>query len=264
MRALLLLLLSGNLAAQVTVRQGDALKLDGPAGAVQARLHEITVPLFASFGLMPVDAELAPGVYPLEYLDASDGVVQTVSVTVRNAHFHKDNVVIPQALTELKSTADETKVVHAFLTTVTPDRFWEEPFGRPVPGCMNTAFGSGRLYNGKPTGDYHRGVDQHGALGTPIHAVAAGTVRLVRQLTVSGGTVGIDHGQGLESMYLHQSRFAVSEGQRVEAGDVIGYVGSTGRSTGPHLHWALYANGHAVNPGQWVKLVPCGVGRKKK
>jgi murein DD-endopeptidase MepM/ murein hydrolase activator NlpD len=69
--------------------------------------------------------------------------------------------------------------------------------------------------------------------------------------------VGIDHGQGLESMYLHLSRFAVAEGAAVKKGDVIGYSGSTGRSNAPHLHWSLYANGVPVNPLQWVGLKAC-------
>ena len=72
-----------------------------------------------------------------------------------------------------------------------------------------------------------------------------------------GGTVGIDHGQGLSSIYLHMSSFAVAEGALVNKGDVIGYVGATGRATGAHLHWTLYANGVAVNPQQWVAVQPC-------
>jgi murein DD-endopeptidase MepM/ murein hydrolase activator NlpD len=128
---------------------------------------------------------------------------------------------------------------------------------------MNSRFGASRLHNGKATGDYHGGVDQHGAMGVPIHAVAAGTVRIARIFMLRGGTVGIDHGQGLETIYMHMSKFAAREGQQVEAGDVIGYVGSTGRATGPHLHWSLYANGHPVSPNQWVKLQACGAVRMK-
>jgi murein DD-endopeptidase MepM/ murein hydrolase activator NlpD len=79
-----------------------------------------------------------------------------------------------------------------------------------------------------------------------------------------GGTVGVDHGQGLVSIYLHMSGFAVKEGQAVRQGDVIGYIGSTGRSTAPHLHWSLYANGVAVSPLQWVKLKPCAVPAAKR
>jgi murein DD-endopeptidase MepM/ murein hydrolase activator NlpD len=79
----------------------------------------------------------------------------------------------------------------------------------------------------------------------------------VQQFSLHGGTVAIDHGQGLESMYLHMSKFEAKEGQAVKKGDVIGYVGSTGRSTGPHLHWALYVYGEPVSPLQWVHLKPC-------
>ena len=91
----------------------------------------------------------------------------------------------------------------------------------------------------------------------PVRAVADGVVKLVRTYNIHGGTVAIDHGQGLESMYLHLSKFAVAEGTVVHKGDVIGYSGSTGRSNAPHLHWSLYANGVPVNPGQWVAVKPC-------
>jgi murein DD-endopeptidase MepM/ murein hydrolase activator NlpD len=101
-------------------------------------------------------------------------------------------------------------------------------------------------------------------MGAPIHAVAAGTVRIVQMFQLRGGTVAIDHGQGLETIYMHMSRFAAKEGQKVKAGDVIGYVGSTGRATGPHLHWSLYANGHPVSPNQWVKLTSCSAVRVRK
>jgi murein DD-endopeptidase MepM/ murein hydrolase activator NlpD len=115
-----------------------------------------------------------------------------------------------------------------------------------------------RLLNGKPTGDYHGGIDQRSPAGHPVRAVAAGTVRVVRMFSLRGGTVGIDHGQGLASMYLHLSKFATSEGAAVKKGEVIGYIGSTGRSSGPHLHWSLYANQVPVNPAQWVPLQACG------
>jgi murein DD-endopeptidase MepM/ murein hydrolase activator NlpD len=78
-------------------------------------------------------------------------------------------------------------------------------------------------------------------------------VKIVRQWNLHGHTVGIDHGQGLESMYQHLSRFAVTDGATVKKGDLIGYSGSKGRSNAPHLHWTLYANGVAVNPLEWVK-----------
>jgi murein DD-endopeptidase MepM/ murein hydrolase activator NlpD len=250
------------------VRQGEALKVHGSADSAKARMNGVTVPLFSqpdgsTFGLMPVGVEEEPGDYTLEFLSTSGAVLHTSPVSVHDAHYPKQNIVISEALSELRASTEEADTVHAFWGTATPERFWQEPLRAPVPGCMNSIFGSQRLHNGKPTGDYHGGVDQRGAPGTPIHAVAAGTVRIVRQFKLRGGTVAIDHGQGLQSIYMHQSRFAVREGQRVEAGEVIGYVGSTGRATGPHLHWSLYANGHSVNPTQWVKLQACGAVRAR-
>ncbi len=245
------------------VKQGQTLKLHGSKDATSARMKGVTIPLFteadgSTFGLMPVGVEEEPGDCQLEFLDQAGTVIHATSVTVHDAHYPKQDIVISQALSELRSSAEEAGTVHAFLRLATPTRYWEEPLQIPLPGCMNSPFGASRLHNGKPTGDFHGGVDQHGAMGAPIHAVAAGTVRIVHLFPLRGGTVGIDHGQGLETIYMHMSKFAAKEGQRVEAGDVIGYVGSTGRATGPHLHWSLYANGHPVSPNQWVKLTPCG------
>jgi len=127
----------------------------------------------------------------------------------------------------------------------------------PERGCMTSPYGVQRYLNGKPTGNIHAGLDQRAPLGTPIHAVADGVVTIAREWNVHGNTVGIDHGQGLESMYQHLSKFAVAEGAIVKKGDVIGYSGSTGRSNGPHLHWTLYANGVPVNPLEWVKVPSC-------
>ena len=84
--------------------------------------------------------------------------------------------------------------------------------------------------------------------GTPIYATADGIVDRAEWFSSYGLFVGIDHGAGLETRYAHMSRLAVAEGERVKKGDIIGYVGSTGRSTGPHLHYEVRVEGLAVNP----------------
>jgi murein DD-endopeptidase MepM/ murein hydrolase activator NlpD len=243
------------------VRQGQVLRVEDPT-AVAARIAERTIKLFpqtqgAHLGLMPIPALEKPGRYKLEYLDAGGAVLKSESVVVLNAHFLTQNIVISKALSTLKPAPGEQETVNAFRTTVSDTRFWQEPFELPIPGCMTSPFGVRRLHNGKPTGDYHAGFDQRGAAGTPIKAITAGTVRIARQFNLRGGTVGLDHGQGLESIYMHMSKVAAVEGTTVKAGDIIGYVGSTGRSTAPHLHWTLYANGVPVNPSQWLKPPPC-------
>jgi murein DD-endopeptidase MepM/ murein hydrolase activator NlpD len=245
-----------------TVHQGSALRIRGSGSAVEARMSGRTIRLFpqtdgGSLGLMPVPVNEKPGDEKVELLDKEGAPVASASIRVVDAHFPKQNVVIEQSLAELKPSPGEAETSTAFRQTVSEVRYWSEPLALPVRGCMTSLFGVQRYLNGKPTGDFHGGLDQRSPAGTPIHAVADGMVKIVRQWNLHGRTVGIDHGQGLESMYLHMSRFAVAEGAMVKKGDVVGYVGSSGRSTAPHLHWSLYANGVPVNPRDWVQVTPC-------
>jgi murein DD-endopeptidase MepM/ murein hydrolase activator NlpD len=240
------------------IKQGQALKIYGSASSQSARLNNRTIRLFpqadgTSLGLMPISVLAKPADYELEWLDEHGMPLHRTEIEVANAHYRKQNVVLSKALSALRSTSDERERVAAFLKEVSPERYWQEPFEAPIAGCITSPFGVTRLHNGKPTGEYHAGLDQRGPLGSPIHAVAAGTVKIVRKFELRGGTVAVDHGQGLESIYLHMSDFAVKEGDHVNEGDVIGYVGSTGRSTGPHLHWTLYANGVPISPLQWIR-----------
>lgn len=211
---------------------------------------------------MPVPATEKPGDYKIELLDKNGSAVSTTNVTVLDAHFPSQNVVLSPTLSELKASPDEAEITSAFRKEVTDTRYWEEPLQAPVAGCMTSPFGVQRLHNGKPTGDYHGGLDLRAAAGTPIRAAAAGVVKIARQFNLHGGTVAINHGQGFESMYLHMSKIAAIEGATVQKGDVIGYAGSTGRSTAPHLHWTLYVYGVPVNATQWVRIRPCAASVK--
>jgi murein DD-endopeptidase MepM/ murein hydrolase activator NlpD len=94
----------------------------------------------------------------------------------------------------------------------------------------------------------HEGIDLGAAYGTPIAAAGSGTVIYAGWLGGYGNLTVIDHGGGLATAYGHQSRIAVSVGQQVSRGEVIGYVGSTGHSTGPHLHFEVRINGQPVDP----------------
>jgi murein DD-endopeptidase MepM/ murein hydrolase activator NlpD len=248
------------------VPQGETVKVHAGSEIRSARLNGRSFPLFSepdggSFGLVPVGVHAKPGTYNLEFLDESGGVVTNVNFTVLNAHYRKQNIIIAKAIAALKPSPGEQEAVGTFRKEITPERYWKEPLELPVPGCMTSPFGVERLQNGKPTGDYHAGIDQRAAAGSPIHAIAGGVVKLVQKYNLRGGTVAIDHGQGLESIYMHMSKLAAREGDHVKQGDVIGYAGSTGRSTGPHLHWTMYVDGDPVNPGQWVHLKPCAASK---
>ena len=252
--------------APVQVPQGGVIRISGDAA--QARMNGRVIRLFPQaggepLGLMPVTATEKPGTFPLEILDTGGKVIKTAEITVRNAHFPTQNITLSPQIQQLRPAPGELEAAAAFRRTITDIRHWQEPFERPVPGCMGSPYGVARMHNGKPTGDYHGGIDQHGPAGEPVRAIAAGVVRLVRPFQLMGNTVGVDHGQGLESMYLHLSKFAVADGAAVKKGDVVGYIGATGRVTGPHLHWSVYVNGVAVNPSQWITVKPCGEAAKR-
>ena len=105
-------------------------------------------------------------------------------------------------------------------------------------------------------GAFHPGLDFRGAFGAPIHAAADGTVSFVGQIRGYGNVVEVSHGNGLLTRYAHMSKTMAKVGQRVAAGDVIGAIGSTGRSTGPHLHFEVRINGSVVNPRPFLENAP--------
>ena len=120
-------------------------------------------------------------------------------------------------------------------------------FIQPLQGRISSLFGHRRFFNGQPRNP-HSGLEIAAPSGTEISAPAAGEVTLVDDLYYNGKTIFLDHGQGLVTMYCHLSASLITEGERVEQGDVIGLVGATGRVTGPHLHWSVSLNGYRVDP----------------
>ncbi|HUS07629.1 MAG TPA: peptidoglycan DD-metalloendopeptidase family protein [Bryobacteraceae bacterium] len=246
----------------LSVHQGDAIRVQLPgAQQLQAELNGRSISLFPQpdgtvLGLMPVPVAQPPGTFTLHVRDASGAEKQQLSVRVEDAHFPRQNIQVGKGTAQLKPLPGEMEAVGALRSSVSPTRFWNEPFENPTSDCMNSLFGVARYHNGKPTGNYHKGVDLRSPAGRPIHAVTDGVIHIAKMFRLHGGTVGIDHGQGLTSIYLHMSKIAVEEGQRVKKGDVIGYVGKTGFATGPHLHWQLQVNGLPINPSQFLPNVP--------
>jgi murein DD-endopeptidase MepM/ murein hydrolase activator NlpD len=124
-------------------------------------------------------------------------------------------------------------------------------FIRPAAGADTGRFGMRRIFNGQSRNP-HSGMDIAAAAGTPIKSSAAGRILYTGNLFFSGNVVYIDHGAGVISMYAHLSKITVNVGDSVQQGDIVGEVGSSGRATGPHLHWSVYLNGEAADPSLFL------------
>jgi len=195
-----------------------------------------------------------PGNKQLQVTDALG--VQKLSVSLRDRSFPVQHITLSPGKASLEATEYELKRIAAFKQLETPQKFWNGPFLRPNSGPITTIYGVRRYYNGELAKDYyHSGIDYAGSEGSPVIAPAAGRVVLVGResqgFKVHGNCIGIDHGQGVTSIFMHLSRINVKEGDFVQAGQVIGEVGATGAATGSHLHWSLYIQGQAVDPVPW-------------
>lgn len=146
----------------------------------------------------------------------------------------------------------ERQVVADAWAAASSERLWTAPFRMPIAGVNTSGFGDARRYQQGGPVSYHYGLDLASPQGAPVHATNAGRVLASQHLPIKGGFIIIDHGAGLMSYYLHQSKLLVEVGEMVAPGDVIGEVGSEGLSTGPHLHWEMRVRGVATNPLAWV------------
>lgn len=153
-----------------------------------------------------------------------------------------------------KEIERERKSVRKALTAMSADPYWEKGFIRPVKGRISGNFGGQRVMNGTPLSP-HQGMDIAAPAGTPVKASADGIVTLSGgNYFYSGNMVIIDHGHNLSTMYAHLKSAKAKVGDRVKQGDVIGYVGATGRATGPHLHWGASLNGIRFQPASLLKI----------
>jgi len=137
---------------------------------------------------------------------------------------------------------------------ITEHNYLMKPFILPLKSKITSPFGKARIYNGTLKG-YHSGTDFRAKIGTPILAANGGKVVLVKTRFYSGGTVLLDHGNGIYTCYFHMSKFNVKVGEVVQRGEILGLSGDSGRVTGPHLHFSARINGVQVDPLQLISLM---------
>lgn len=205
--------------------------------------------------LVGIPLDIRPGRYYLTvraYEARSVRKVARVSIGVRARFFLErrlrvDERFLTPPASEAPRIAREAAMLSAIFAKVGQTRLWHALFVPPVSSASSSSFGRLSIYNGIPRGR-HQGADFPADEGTPVAAPNDGEVVLAEDLYFSGNTIVLDHGAGLYSLLAHLSQIAVESGSRVARGDKLGEAGSTGRVTGPHVHWAMRLGGVSVDP----------------
>jgi murein DD-endopeptidase MepM/ murein hydrolase activator NlpD len=184
-------------------------------------------------------------------LGLSPLAVQT-SILVEDREFPEQRLTVPAEMATPPAAvqeriARENAEVRAVLGTISPDNHLVLPLMRPVPGGVSSAYGLKRFFNDLERNP-HRGLDLRAALGDPVRAAAPGRIVLAADHYYGGRSVFLDHGLGVFTVYMHLDEFKVRQGDMVEAGEILGLAGQTGRVTGPHLHLGLYVLDLAMDP----------------
>ena len=213
--------------------------------------------------LLGVDLEEPPGKYEFAvrvHTQGGDELTCKAVVEVRKGHFAIERLHVAEEFVQpnpeqLARAEEEAKRLHEIFDHVTPERLWQGKFRLPLDHVTTGGnFGKRRILNGQPRSP-HSGVDFPAAMGTPVHAAQSGQVVLAEELFFSGNTIVVDHGLGIYTFYGHLSEISVKDGNKVEAGAILGKVGATGRVTGPHLHWGVTVGRARVNGLDLVKLL---------
>lgn len=244
----------------VLVRVESNVAVESMSGTFDDRTFVFQGDEAGQTALIAAAMNMEPGDHQLALTALADGqdISKTFTVEVKARNYKVERLSLPKKMvTPDKEVIDriirESNSLKKVKKLVSPERFWEGEFVRPAKGLFADNFGVRRILNGidkKP----HSGHDLKAYAGTPVKSPNAGTVVYIEKMYYGGKTIVVDHGQGLSTLYMHLSKILVNHGERVEKGEVIGLVGSTGRSTGPHLHWGAYMGGINVDPASLLSL----------
>ena len=209
-----------------------------------------------------VDLETKPGPQPWKVAVLAPGQPPQAlggQLTIHRRDFQVQHLTLPTTMVDLdpeteRRAVSESERLGTLYRTVTPERLWRGPFVRPVAGNeAPTGFGARRVINGKPRST-NSGTDYAAPKGTPVVAANTGRVALVADFFFPGRLVVLDHGLGVYTLYFHLDTVAVTDGDAVDRGQIVGTVGATGRATGPHLHFGALVGGARVDPVTLMKL----------
>jgi murein DD-endopeptidase MepM/ murein hydrolase activator NlpD len=249
-----------------TIRAGQpaALRLTPSEPAVlQAEWEGQPLPLIATAGpplaliAVPATRPGGPGTLTVHTRDVAGNTRDDAfSIAIESVTLPRQVLLVPATLAALATgpvASAEATQLDALTRGVRPERLWDGEFRAPLTGLRTTGFGDRRDYADGYVAA-HAGYDVAAPERTPVQAVANGIVVFAGPLQQRGTTLILNHGWGVYSLYGHLSEFRVQPGDRVERGQTVGLVGSTGLSTGPHLHWEIRLRGQPVDPDAWIAL----------
>jgi len=253
------------------IGQGDvALLTIQKKGGVRPEViwegKEITVVPDSSDGtwiaFLGADLTTAPGGYTLTTRLGNEVLERQITVLAKDHGIRR--FTVPKEMeafdpSTLERVREESKRMRDILSVSLDQPLWRGSWIRPVPGMIVSPFGRRTIINDLERSP-HSGVDLKAAEGTPIKAANRGRVVLVADHFFGGLSVVIDHGGGIHSMYFHLSEVSAQAGQIVEKGELIGLSGSSGRATGPHLHFGVRLHGNRVSPLRLIEI-SAGLGR---
>jgi hypothetical protein len=229
--------------------------LPSPSGTIIAKERNISVishpaNLQQGFAILPIDYYSPLGESNLTWV--APGKTLTFPFTIQSALYPTETLSVdpskvtppPEALEQIGQEREEAEKIYAHFT---PIRYWDKPFIKPLDTFITSEYGSARTYNGTLK-SYHGGVDFRARTPISIQAVNNGIVVVAKDRYFAGGTIIIDHGEGLYSCYFHLSRLDVNVGDYVYQGQSIALSGATGRITGPHLHFGMVVHGVQSDP----------------
>lgn len=240
-------------ALLVRVRAGAGAPVEGALGDLPLRFWDHGGERWA-LGALPI--ETPPGALPVR-VDAA-GLVSEARLEIVEPGFPSRTLrvaprfVTPPASAKARIERDRAAFARAYDRPFAPPLFAAR-FAWPHPGEHGGRYGDQRVFNGKKE-SVHYGLDIDAPRGAPVRAANDGQVVLSRDCYFSGKTVVIWHGADLYTLYFHMDRLDVRPGDRVRQGDRLGVVGSTGRSTGPHLHWSVKVGGLYVDPDSLMAI----------
>lgn len=229
-----------------------------PDGVSDVRYDNRQVMVYRGQAIVGIDIKTPAGPAELTYQQGENVQTHAFEIfdktyTEQRLTIENNDYVSPPEET-LQRIREELQRQRKLYRSFTSAKTLEQGLKKPLEGITTSLFGHRRILNGQARSP-HSGLDIAADSGTPVVAAADGKITLADDLYFNGKTIFVDHGQGLITMYCHLSELNVAEGDTVLQGETIGLVGSTGRSTGPHLHWSVSLNGNRVDPLMMLELL---------